>query len=106
MINVKRTTIEIPTNTLIKIKTLAVKEGKTQNNIINELINKGLEKKNKTTADDKSKETAIERIDRITNGKAKILNKNSYKQNKSDSIKGIIKAPKGFDPVKAVEDTY
>jgi len=39
---IKTTTLRLPSETLIKIKTLAVETGKSQNNIINELINKGL----------------------------------------------------------------
>ena len=42
MIETKRTTIEISTDTLIEIKAMAVKQGTTQNKIIIELINKGL----------------------------------------------------------------
>jgi hypothetical protein len=42
MIETKRTTIEISTDTLIEIKAMAVKQGTTQNKIITELINKGL----------------------------------------------------------------
>jgi adenylate kinase family enzyme len=44
MIDIKRTSIEIPTDTLIKIKEMAVRKGTTQNKIINELIHKGMEK--------------------------------------------------------------
>lgn len=42
MLETKRTTIEISKDTLIKIKAIAVKQGTTQNTIINNLINKGL----------------------------------------------------------------
>lgn len=42
MNEVKTTTIKIPRDTLIKIKAIAVEEGTSQNNIINDLINKGL----------------------------------------------------------------
>jgi hypothetical protein len=42
MIDVKKTTISIPTDTLVKIKELAVRKGTTQNKIINEFINNGL----------------------------------------------------------------
>ena len=44
------TTIKIPNETLIKIKTLAVEKGTTQTDIILQFINKGLSKtKNKAT---------------------------------------------------------
>ena len=39
---IKTTTLRLPSETLIKIKAIAVEKGKSQNNIINELINKGL----------------------------------------------------------------
>ena len=42
-----RTSIKIPKDTLIKIKTIAVREGTSQNHIINDFINKGLEKTEK-----------------------------------------------------------
>jgi len=104
MNEVKKTSIHIPIDTLIKIKSIAVKKGTTQNNVIIELINKGLKRNEKMTEDNKTKETAIERVERLTNGKAEILNKDTYNPNKSNSIKDIIEAPEGFDPVKAVEE--
>ena len=48
MNEIKTTTIRIPSSTLIKIKSMAVKKGTTQNNIINDLINKGLKNTGKT----------------------------------------------------------
>jgi len=102
MIEVKKTSIQIPIDTLIKIKSLAVKKGTTQNNIIIELIKKGLEIKEGEKSQNKSNETAIKRVERLTNGKAKIINKNTYNTSKSNSIKGIIEAPKGFNVVKDV----
>ena len=53
----------------------------------------------------KTNETTIGRIERITGGKAKILNKDTYNPIESNSIKDIIEAPEGFNPVQAVEDT-
>ena len=44
MIEVKKTSIQIPTDMLIEIKAMAVKQGTTQNKIINNLIAKGMEK--------------------------------------------------------------
>jgi len=105
MMELKRTTIQIPKDTLIKIKSMAVKKGKTQNNIINELSTKGIEIEEKIKGTNKVNETAIERVERLTNGKAEILNKDTFNPNKANSIKGIIEAPEGFDPVKAVHDT-
>jgi predicted DNA-binding protein len=48
---IKTTTVRLPSETLIKIKTIAVETGTSQNNIINDLINKGL----KATGKDKGK---------------------------------------------------
>ena len=104
MMELKRTTIEIPKDILIKIKSMAVEENKTQNIIINDLITKGIEGKEKMKGQNKSNETAIERVERLTKGKAKILNKDTYNPGESDSIKDLIEAPEGFDPVQAVED--
>jgi predicted DNA-binding protein len=39
---IKTTTIKIPSETLIELKALAIRKGKSQNDIINELINNGL----------------------------------------------------------------
>ena len=44
MIEVKKTSIQIPKDMLIEIKAMAVKQGTTQNTIINNLIAKGMEK--------------------------------------------------------------
>jgi hypothetical protein len=44
LIDVKKTSIKIPTETLIKLKEIAVRKGTTQNNVINEFINQGIEK--------------------------------------------------------------
>ena len=43
MPEVKKTRIIIPTDTLIQIKAIAVKQGTTQNTVINDLIKNGLE---------------------------------------------------------------
>jgi len=42
MTQIKTTTLKIPIETLIKIKTMAVEKGTSQNNIINDLIIIGL----------------------------------------------------------------
>ena len=47
MIEVKKTSIQIPKDMLIKIKAMAVKQGTTQNTIITNLIAKGMEKTKK-----------------------------------------------------------
>ena len=44
MSEIEKTSIQIPSDILIEIKAMAVKEGTTQNTIINNLIVKGMEK--------------------------------------------------------------
>jgi hypothetical protein len=51
MIEIKTTTVKLPSDILIKIKAMAVEKGTTQNKIMNELIAKGL----KTAEKDKPK---------------------------------------------------
>ena len=47
---IKTTTLKIPSETLIEVKALAIRKGKTQNDIINEFINKGLKASGKKKA--------------------------------------------------------
>jgi hypothetical protein len=56
MIDFKTTTVKLPSQTLIKIKSLAVEKGTTQNNIINDLLNKAL---NETETKEKIKARKI-----------------------------------------------
>jgi len=44
MIEMKKTSIQIPKDMLIEIKAMAVRQGTSQNTIINNLIAKGMEK--------------------------------------------------------------
>ncbi|MDR2623856.1 MAG: ribbon-helix-helix domain-containing protein [Methanobrevibacter sp.] len=39
---IKTTTVRLPSDTLIQIKAIAAEKGRSQNNIINDLIEKGL----------------------------------------------------------------
>ena len=55
MVDVVRTSVNIPTHNLIKLKAIAVRKGTSQNNIINEFIDKGIE----DTEQVKSKEPKI-----------------------------------------------
>jgi len=50
-----RTSIKIPSETLIKIKAIAVRNGTNQNNIINDFINKGLKNTEKKQGEIKIK---------------------------------------------------
>ena len=90
--------IKIEPNIFKAISKRAKNEGTTVNKIINDILKREV----------KNKETAIERVERLTNGKAEILNKDTYNNNPTkkdlNSIVGLMDAPKGFDVVKAVED--
>ena len=52
---IKTTTLRLPSETLIKIKTIAVETGKSQNKVILELIDKGLKDKEKNRGKIKAK---------------------------------------------------
>ena len=91
------TTIDIKPNLLKSISKIAKKEGIIEDKALNEVIERGIR-------NTETKEAVFNRLDKLTNGKIKIANKDTYNPNKSNSIKDIIEAPKGFDPVKAVHD--
>jgi len=74
-----RTSIKIPTDTLIKIKTIAVRKGTSQNNIINDFIDNGLEKIEK-------KQGKIET--QIINDELKIPAPKGYEKLKIDDLVG------------------
>jgi predicted DNA-binding protein len=92
---------KINPNLLKTISEIAKKENKTETKVLEDVIKKGLKSR-------ESKELAFERMERLTNGKMKILNKDTYNPNPTDeeldSIVGIFKAPKGVSPVKALLD--
>jgi len=89
--------IKIEPNIFKALIKRAKNEGTTTNKIINNIL-----KKEVNTEEDN--EAVFERIERLTNGKAKISNKDTYNPNKSNSIKDMMEAPEGFDPVQAVHD--
>lgn len=90
--------IEIDTELLKTISKIAQDEKTTENQLIMDIIKRRIEKI--------ENETTIEKIERISNGKVKVVNKNRYNASKKElnSIIGIATAPKGFDPVKAVQE--
>jgi len=94
MIDVKRTTIQIPRDMLIEIKAMAVKQGTTQNTIINNLIAKGMGKTGKRKI------------------KAKLINdrlpkvKSSKKYGSLKDMAGIIKLDHETDSVKLKNSIY
>ena len=83
------------------ISKIAEDENTTEDEFINDAIKKEIERKNK--------ELTFNRLEKITNGKIKIANKDSFNptptEKELDSIVGLSEAPKGFDCVKAVEDS-
>ena len=96
MNEVKKTTVHIPIDTLIKIKSIAVKKGTTQNNVINELINKGLENKSKTK---KIKARIIN--DELPKPKTKTKSYQSLKD-----MGGIIKLDKEVDINEVIDSIH
>ena len=95
MIDFKTTTVKIPSNILIKIKTLAVEKGTTQNNIINELINRGLQ--NAETKKGKIKARKI-------NHEMPFYNPD--KKGNLKNIVGIVKLDHETDAVKVKNSIY
>ena len=95
MIDTKRTTIEIATDTLIEIKAMAVKQGTTQNNIITDLINKGL----KVT---KNKQGKIK--SRVINHE--MLGYDPEKKVSLEEVVGIIKLDHETDAVELKNSIY
>jgi predicted DNA-binding protein len=91
MIELKKTSIQIPSETLTKIKSIAAKKGTTQNNIINNLITKGLENIEDTKGKMKS---------RIINNE---LPKPKISEQEDSNLKdlgGFIKIDKEIDAIK------
>ena len=91
------TKIKIEDKFLKSITNIAKKENTTKNKVINEMIEKGIETKTKTLDDIVKSNPKLKFMK-----KSKIQNK-SGRKNFNDMI-GIIKAPKGFDPVEAVRE--
>jgi len=94
---IKTTTLRLPSETLIKIKALAVETGKSQNNIINELIDKGLK------ANEKNKGKIKARLINKELPEAKNVTK------KYDSLKdmaGIVKLNHETDSVELKNSIY
>ena len=112
MMDLKRTTIKIPKNTLIEIKSLAVEQETTQNNIINNLIDAGLsntkEKANKLPINKRSSEKKELEIKNSENEIPEYLigNKITYNPKKEswERLKNVKKATNGVGSVKALMD--
>ena len=92
---------DIEPNILKSIRSMAKNKGMSEKETINILLKKGL----KTT---ENKKDVFERLEKSTKGKIKIANKDTYNPNPSkkelNSIVGIVKAPKGVNPVQALLD--
>jgi anthranilate phosphoribosyltransferase len=84
-----RTTLNLDKNVMQTIKIMAINKETTQTKIINELLEKALEK-----------ETIDSKIPNFL-----IANKNKKSDRKEfEKTIGMMKAPKGFNPVKAVDE--
>ncbi|MCL2114644.1 MAG: hypothetical protein FWH29_00300 [Methanobrevibacter sp.] len=74
---------------------MAINKGKSEKEVLNIIIRDGLEI-------NENKESKKEKIYKA------MINKNTYNPNNNKkgfkSLKGFITAPKGFNPVKAVEE--
>ena len=86
---------DIKKNYLEKIKRMAINKGKSEKDILNNIIKDGLEV-------NKNKELKKERIYN------EMVNKDTYNPNNNKegfkSLRGFMTAPKDFDPVKIVEE--
>lgn len=94
-----RTTLIIDKNIIKQIKEVALEKETTQTEIINEYLLKGLN-------NEKLKESKVKNIVK-KNPKLKLMKKTSLKKDTETTFEdliGTIKPPKGFDPVKAVEE--
>lgn len=92
------TTIKMPKETLIKIKSLAVEKGTSQKNIINELLNQALSmKENKNTKKIKAK---------IINDKLMKPQTKTKKYNSLKDMAGIIKLDHKTDSVELKNSVY
>jgi transcriptional antiterminator len=96
-------TTYIKPNLLKTINKIAKDNGVSEKKVLNDVIEKGI-------ASITSKEKIEDKIKRLSNGKLKVANVDTYKPNQTvkehNRMAGVVKAPKGFDPVKAVESIY
>ncbi|MGL6298323.1 MAG: hypothetical protein ACRC1M_04060 [Methanobacteriaceae archaeon] len=95
MTTLKKTSIQIPIEMLIEIKTMALKEGTSQNTIINNLIAKGM---GKTNENEKIPAKLInDRLPKV---------KSSKKYGSLKDMAGIIKLDHETDSVKLKNSIY
>jgi predicted DNA-binding protein len=78
------------------ITEIAKNEGKTKREIVNNLIKKGIKTMEKPKLEDIVK----------NNPKLKFIKKSTFKKSRRnfEELIGIVKAPDGFDPVKALNE--
>ncbi|MCL2114841.1 MAG: hypothetical protein FWH29_01295 [Methanobrevibacter sp.] len=92
------TKINIEPDLFIAISKIAKNNGTTKEKIVNDILKKEIH----------NKKAVFERIERLTNGKIKIVNKDTFNpnptENESNSIVGIMEALKGFNVVETVND--
>ena len=92
---IKTTTLRLPSETLIELKALAIRKGKSQNDIINEFINKGLKNSNKLKGKIKARKINHE-----------MPGYDPEKKSNSKDIIGIVKLDHETDAVKLKNSIY
>jgi len=100
-----KTTLNIDSEIMKTIKLIAVNKNKTQTEIVNKYLKQGI--LNETELN--HKETLKERIKRLgLEDKVIIANEETYNpdSNNFKKIIGSVKAPKNFDPVKAIDEIH
>ena len=90
--------IEIAHSTLVKLKKIAKANNIREDKLISDILENGIK--------EMEKEHIHDRIERISKGKIKVINRDTYNPDKKsfEKLKGVIKAPPGFDPVKACRE--
>ena len=104
MVSVK-TTLNIDSEVMKSIRLIAINKNKTQTEIVNKYLKQGV--LNETEA--YHKETLKERIKRLgLDDTVKIANEKTYNPSSNNFKKliGAVEVPKGFDPVKAVDEIH
>ena len=100
-----KTTLNINSEVMKTIRLIAVNKNKTQTEIINNYLKQGI--LNETELN--YKETLKERIKRLgLEDKVVIVNEERYNPNSNNfkKIIGSVRAPKNFDPVKAIDEIH
>jgi tRNA 2-selenouridine synthase SelU len=100
-----KTTLNIDSEVMKTIKLIAVNNNKTQTEVVNKYLKQGILNEKEIS----HKETLKERIKRLElEDKVKIANEKTYNpgSNNFKKLIGSVKAPKNFDPVKAIDEIH